>query len=79
MDKQLLSRTLGRLSPRLIRVLREYAKFPTERNECYMIGYITALNESGQMEYETYSYLLALCGRLRADEEVRNTLKEVLE
>lgn len=79
MDKQLLSRTLGRLSPRLIRVLREYAKFPTERNECYMTGYITALEESGQMKYETYSYLLALCGRLRADEEVRNTLKEALE
>lgn len=79
MDKQLLSRTLGRLSPRLIRVLRKYAKFPTERNECYMTGYITALEESGQMKHETYSYLLALCGRLRADEEVRNTLKEVLE
>ena len=78
MDKQLLSRTLGRLSPRLIRVLRKYAKFPTERNECYMTGYITALNESGQMEYETYTYLLALCGRLRADEEVRNTLKDEL-
>ena len=78
MDKQLLSRTLGRLSPRLIRVLRKYAKFPTERNECYMTGYITALNESGQMEYETYAYLLSLCGRLRDDEEVRNTLKEEL-
>ena len=79
MDKQLLSRTLGRLSPRLIRVLRKYAKFPTERNECYMTGYITALNESGQMKDEDYSYLLALCGSLRADEEVRNTLKEALE
>ena len=78
MDKQLLSNTLVRLSPRLIRVLRKYAKFPTERNECYMTGYITALNESGQMEYETYTYLLALCGRLRADEEVRNTLKDEL-
>ena len=44
-----------------------------------MTGYITALNESGQMKYEDYSYLLALCGSLRADEEVRNTLKEALE
>ena len=79
MDKQLLSNTLVRLSPRLIRVLRGYAKFPTERNECYMTGYITALNESGQMKYEDCSYLLALCGSLRADEEVRNTLKEALE
>lgn len=79
MDKQLLSNTLVRLSPRLIKRLRYYAKFPTERNECHMIGYITALEESGQMQFETYSYLLALCGRLRDDEEVRNTLKEALE
>ena len=78
MDKQLLSSTLVSLSPRTIKRLRDYAKFPTERNECYMIGYIAALEESGQMKFETYSYLLALCGRLRADEEVRNTLKEEL-
>lgn len=79
MDKQLLSNTLVRLSPRMISRLRDYAKFPTERNECYLTGYITALEESGQMKFEAYSYLLALCGRLRADEEVRNTLKEALE
>ena len=78
MDKQLLRSTLARLSPRLIKRLHDYAKFPTERNECYTIGYITALEESGQMKFETYSYLLALCGRLRADEEVRSTLKEEL-
>lgn len=78
MDKQLLSNTLMRLSPRLIKRLSEYVKFPNERNECYMIGYITALEESNQLEYEDYSYLLALCGRIRADEEVRNTLKEEL-
>ena len=70
---------IERLSPRMIKRLRDYAKFPTERNGCYMIGYITALEESGQMKDETYSYLLALCGRLRADEELRNTLKEALE
>lgn len=78
MDKQLLSNTLVRLSPRMIKRLKDYTKFPTERNECYMTGYITALEESGQMKYEDCSYLLALCGRLRADEEVRNTLKEEL-
>lgn len=78
MDKQLLSNTLVRLSPRLIKRLRDYAKFPSERNECYMIGYIAALEEANQLGYEDYSYLLSLCGRLRADEEVRNTLKEEL-
>ena len=78
MDKQLLSRTLGRLSPLLLQRLREYAKYPTERNECYMTGYITALNESGQLEDETYAYLLALCGRLSTSEEVQHALKEEL-
>ena len=78
MDKQLLSRTLGHLSPQLLQRLREYAKYPSERNECYMIGYITALNESGQLEYETYAYLLALCGRISTSEEVQHALKEEL-
>jgi len=78
MYKQLLSRTLGRLSPRLLQRLRDYAKYPSERNECYMTGYITALNESGQREYETYTYLLALCGRLNTSEEVQRALKEEL-
>ena len=78
MDKQLLSRTLGHLSPRLLRGLREYAKYPSERNECYMIGYIAALNGSGQLGYETYTYLLALCGSLRTSEEVQHALKEEL-
>ena len=79
MNQELLKATLTRCPPKLLRCLKDYAEFPTERNECYTIGYITALEESGQMKFETYSYLLALCGRLRADEEVRNTLKEALE
>ncbi len=78
MNKQLLRGVIEPLSPRMIKRLKDYTKFPTERNECYMIGYITALEESGQMKYEDYSYLLALCGRLRTDEVVRNTLKEAL-
>ena len=77
MDKQLLSLTLERLSPRLLRELRDYARYPSERSRCYMTGYITALIESGQMEYETYTYLLALCGDLRTSEEVRHALKEL--
>ena len=77
-DKQLLSRTLVSLSPRLLQRLRDYAKFPSERNRCYMSGYITALNESGQLGYETYTYLLALCGRLSTSEEVQHALKEEL-
>lgn len=78
MDKQLMRGVLGRLSPQMIERLKDYTKFPTERNGCYMIGYITALEESNQLEYEDYSYLLSVCGQVREDEEVRNTLKEEL-
>ena len=78
MDKQLLSRTLERLSPRLLRGLRDYARHPSERNGCYMTGYITALNESGQLENETSTYLMALCGRLSTSEEVQHALKKEL-
>ena len=77
-DKQLLSRTLVSLSPRLLRGLSNYARYPSERNGCYMTGYITALHESGQMGDETYTYLLALCGRLSTSEEVLHALKEEL-
>ena len=79
MNQELLKVTLARCSPRLLKRLKEYTKFPTSRNECYMIGYIAALEESGQVKYDDYPYLLSLCGRLRADEEVRNTLKAALE
>ena len=78
MDQELLKATLTRCSPRLIKRLKEYAKFPTSRNECYMIGYITALEESNQLGYEDYSYLLSVCGQVRGSEDVLQALKEEL-
>lgn len=47
------------------RVLKQFAQYPTEKNECYTIGYITALSDSTMIGDETYSYLLSLCGQLR--------------
>ena len=78
MNKRPLRNVIGRLSPRMIESLKEYTKFPTERNECYMIGYITALEESNQLEYEDYSYLLSVCGQVRGDEDVLQALREEL-
>lgn len=78
MNQELLKATLTRCSPKLLRHLKGYAKFPTERNEGYMIGYITALEESGQVKYEDCSYLLALCGQVREAEEVLRALREEL-
>lgn len=79
MNQELLKATLTRCPPKLLRRLKDYTKFPTQRNECYMIGYITALEESNQLEYEDYSYLLALCGQVCEAEEVLRALKEALE
>lgn len=79
MNRELLKATLTRCSPRLIKRLKEYTKFPTSRNECYMIGYITALEESNQLEYEDYSYLLSVCGQVREGEDVLRALRELLK
>ena len=78
MNQRLLKTTLARCSPRLLKNLKEYIKFPTSRNECYMVGYITALEESNQLGYEDYSYLLSVCGQVRGDKDVLQALREEL-
>lgn len=63
------------MTPRHVqRVIKYFAERPTERNECYTIGYLTALNDSDKLADETYSYLLALCGQLRNSAEIRGAV-----
>jgi len=43
-------------------VLRSFAKSPTERNSCYTIGYLAALDAHGLIDDDAYTYMLALVG-----------------
>ena len=56
--------------------LDRFVAHPTERNSCYMTGYISAYYQLGSMTREQYTYLLALIPKLEESTQVR---KEVLE
>lgn len=51
--------------------LKDFAKYPTSRNSCFITGYLTALNNSGVLEQQAYSYLLGFTGRLADESELQ--------
>lgn len=60
----------------LRQVFKQYAKQPSERNECYAVGYITALYEWGCVKQGEHSLLMALAGQMR---DQKSMCKYVLE
>jgi hypothetical protein len=49
---------------------------PTERNSCYVTGYIGAFHQLGALNRDCYTYMLSLIGQVRESEQVR---KDALE
>lgn len=48
--------------------LRDYLRYPTERNACYITGYISALKDAHLFKTEdAASYWLALIGRTEGE------------
>lgn len=61
------------------RSLRDFAKFPTERNSCYWTGYITALYEFDVLTHEQHVVFLALGGVLQREQSVCSLLINIIE
>lgn len=75
---ELTSAVLG--APRGVqRSLRDFAKFPTERNACYWTGYITALHEFGVLDHDQHAVFLALSGVLQRDQVICALLINIIE
>lgn len=55
---------LDQMSSHLLRTLADYAQHPTERNQCFVIGYLAALQHEGLISDDLHSYTLALAGQI---------------
>lgn len=45
--------------------VKNFIKLPTERNYCYVVGYLTALESNGILSYDDYSELLRFVGTVK--------------
>lgn len=50
---------------RLRRTFKDFAKYPTQTNESFVVGYLGALADHKLITQERYTYLLALAGQMR--------------
>lgn len=64
------------LSARVKHELRRFFEHPTERNGCYVFGYICAYSQLYEITRDEYTYLMALIPKVEESNQVR---KEVLE
>lgn len=68
-------RQLAAAPLRFRRKLREYLRTPTERNACYIAGYIAALEDAHLFKTEdAASYWLALIGRTEGEHALCRSL-----
>lgn len=58
----------------LKRTTATFAKYPTERNKAYAIGYLVALNDHGLLPMANYSPWHKLLSTLIDDELLRHTI-----
>lgn len=70
---------LEALPPTLKKLLRDFAKHPTERNTCYTSGYIMAMHDFGNLTHDHYTHLLALINKVEADAPLARELFIILE
>lgn len=73
-DNQEFADVWGSLDVKTRRMFAEYAKSTTERNLCYAIGYLAALEQHGLINSDRHSYLMALAGQMAEVEAVRQII-----
>ena len=74
MDQKLFDEMWARAPRHVHKVIKDFAKYPTERNSCYVTGYLAALDAVGAIDSECYLYLLSLAGQYGESEQVRTAL-----
>lgn len=61
------------------RMLRDFAKHPSDQNQAYATGYVAALYNNSLIRQDNYEYLLALIGQLTTAAQTIALIKEKLE
>lgn len=70
---------LEALPPTLKKLLRDFAKHPTERNTCYASGYILGMLDFDNLTREHYTYLLSLINKVEGDAPLARELFIILK
>lgn len=66
--------------PRLARkALYDFAKFPSDGNQSYMIGYMGALRDNSVISCDTHTYMLSVCGQLTKQAYISEAIKHFQE
>ena len=60
---------------KVCKAFKDFIQYPTERNECYLVGYLVASNDAGWLTDDEHSYFMALSGRVRHSVAVQDAIK----
>jgi hypothetical protein len=47
--------TLSEMDAQVTKLIEHVKRYPTERNECYAYGYISALTDMGEVPHDTFA------------------------
>lgn len=59
------------------KVAYDFAKYPTEKNEAFAVGYLSALHDNSLIRQDTYTYMLSVFGQLREQSYIVEAIKEL--
>lgn len=65
------------IAPNPIRkAAKDFAKYPTDRNGAYTIGYLKGIHDAQLIPDDVYTYFLALFGQLENGVQIQQLVKE---
>lgn len=70
MNDQLLIDNWARAPYRIQKALKDLARFPTERNECYFVGYLAGYSDATNLEFDA-PYWMAFSGQMKEGSEAQ--------
>lgn len=73
MNDELFIENWGKLDVFTRKAFKDFARNPTERNSCHMVGYIAALADRGLIP--EVGYWLALAGQIREADRARDAVR----
>lgn len=76
MDKSEFDAAWKDIGPRAQRMLKDFAKYPTDRNQSYATGYLAAMFDNSVIRQNSYTFLLALVGQLPTTMGIIEAIKE---
>ena len=77
MEHEIFLAAWNGLPERAKRMFKDFAKYPTDRNSIYAVGYLAALNDNHLISHDTYKYWLVASGQM-GENDLCLEIKEVV-